>query len=297
MPGNSKRMKKIGIIDFGTTLSLTIVNQLLFKGNAPNKIVSFFDKPDSFAPFINYGIQPRHLNLNGKGAMVEKLSDLEKLIVVLPVLEGQTTRESFLEINCCARLAGVSKIIIVIPSPGFGNFTYPFFNIAQHVDDLDFGIPYTILLNSIDRESIFNIDFLNTLDGGFISSATNRALFNFASRNDICAAIARVSNENGFENMIYHLTSAAQYGFEDMADIATKTMGTKVRNLNLDPVSVKSMMIHAGTSIQQAEFMVDVLHKKISEGLFDFTTTDLNLLNKGKTESFDLFAKRFLMIG
>ncbi|WP_316762168.1 hypothetical protein [Pedobacter aquatilis] len=290
-------MRKFGIIDFGATLSLTLIQELLTANIKSSRIVWFFDEPASFAPFVNYGIQPRHLSLQPSGGMVEKFSDLEKLIIILPVLEEKNTLELFLEINCSARLAGISHIVIVIPVPGFGKFTEPFFNVAKQMDKLNFGIPYTVLLNSLDRESVFNLDFLNSLDSGFISSATNGKLFNFASRQNISAAIARVTNEDGFENKIYHLTSGEQYGFEDMASVATKTIGTKIRNLNFDSITVKSMLMQAGTTIQQAEFLVDVLHKKIAEGLFEFTTTDLGVLNKGKIESFELFAKRFLTIG
>ena len=61
--------------------------------------------------------------------------------------------------------------------------------------------------------------------------------------------------------------------------------------------SQKESMIKSGATEEKAELIVDVLHKKIADGLFDYTTDNLYTINKGKEENFDTFARKFLMMG
>lgn len=296
-PFNLYEMRKIGIIDFGAAIGGDLLKHLIQSGVSDSRIVSFFEEPGEFSKLRSMDIAPRQLKLNGTGAMVEGFSDLDKLIILLPLIEEHSIKKCFLEINSSARLAGVAQLIVIAPAPGIGGFIDPFFNVGDEMDRIDFGMPFTLLLNAIDRESIFNLDFLNTLSVGGISSATNNGRFNFASRSDLCSTISRIIRKKGFENKVFHLTSSYLHSFEDMANVASKLTGTRIRNLSLNPSQLKETMIQSGTSEDTAALVVDVLHKKIAEGLFDYTTDNLYTINKGKEERFDTFAKKFLMMG
>lgn len=290
-------MRKTGIIDFGAAIGGDLLKHLIQIGGSASRIVSFFDEPAEFSRLRAMNIAPRKLKLNGTGAMVEGFSDLEKLIILLPLVEQPSVKQCFLEINSSARLAGVAQLIVIAPAPGIGDFIDPFFNVGDAMDRIDFGMPYTLILNAVDRESVFNLDFLNTLSLGGISSATNNGRFNFASRSDLCSTISRIIRKKGVENKVIHLTSSYLHSFEDMAKVASKLTGIRIRNISLKPSKLKETMIQSGASEYQAGLVVDVLHKKIADGLFDYTTENLYTINKGKEERFDTFVRRFLMMG
>jgi len=292
-----KEAKRVGIIDHAGCFASETINRLKSMGLEASQMVVFFDRPEEFAPLRETDTLARQLKPDASSTMVGGFSDIDKLIITLPLIEKTDYRKRMFEIMSAARLAAIGHVVILAPSPGFGNFTHPFCNISDHVEDVDFGLPYTLLLNGIDRESIFNLAFLRTLSIGGISSATLGRKFNFASRSDIALAIAKVVMGKHHKNKIYHLTCSYLHSFEDMAQIASRLTHMKVRNFNVDGNTLKKIMVESGTPLQQADIMVEVLHRKIAEGLFEYTTENLDNILSAREENFESFAKKFLVLG
>lgn len=56
---------------------------------------------------------------------------------------------------------------------------------------------------------------------------------------------------------------------------------------------MKCIMADIGISTETIELTVEVIHKKISEGLFEFTTQDIEILCKVKQETFESLHDHF----
>ena len=109
---------------------------------------------------------------------------------------------------------------------------------------------------------------------------------------DIVEVAAKVLTEDGHEGRTYRLTGPQSISFHDVAAALTKALGREVRYVDVPVETAREAMVEMGIS----EWLGDALNeysRAFSEGLGDFTASDVEALTGHAPRSIEEFARDF----
>ncbi len=109
---------------------------------------------------------------------------------------------------------------------------------------------------------------------------------------DIVDVAAKVLTEDGHQGKTYGLTGPASISFHDVAAGLSKALGKEVKYVDVPLEAGREAMIGMGLSEWFADAMTEYF-RAFSEGLGDFTTSDVQELTGHPARSFETFARDF----
>ena len=109
---------------------------------------------------------------------------------------------------------------------------------------------------------------------------------------DIVDVAAKVLTEDGHQGKTYGLTGPASISFHDVAAGLSKALGKDVKYVDVPLEAGREAMVGMGLSEWMADAMTEY-SKAFSEGLGDFTTSDVQELTGHPARSFETFARDF----
>ncbi len=109
---------------------------------------------------------------------------------------------------------------------------------------------------------------------------------------DIVDVAAKVLTEDGHQDKTYGLTGPTSISFHDVAAGLSKALGKEVKYVDVPLEAAREAMVGMGLSAWHADAFNEY-NKAFSEGLGDFTTSDVQELTGHTARSYETFARDF----
>ena len=109
---------------------------------------------------------------------------------------------------------------------------------------------------------------------------------------DIVDVAAKVLTEDGYQGKTYALTGPASISFHDVAAGLSKALDKEVKYVDVPLEAGREAIVGMGLSEWFADAMTEYF-RAFSEGLGDFTTSDVEELTGHQARSFETFARDF----
>lgn len=229
------------------------------------------------APLKELGIQTVVADYDDAESLAKAFSGASKLLFVsAPSMDNTLRIRQHANVVEAARNAGVKHIAYTsIASAEKMKLGLENVHLATEYMIKTTNIPYTFLRNAFYLEILVNESLHGIVaQGEMITSAPNGRM-NFATRNDLALAAAKVLIGSGHDNKTYELVNPQPFTFNDFAGLVSEVSGKPVKHNAVSPAEAVQSMIEAGVPDGMAGFMVHGVYAAIGDGQFGAASEDL----------------------
>jgi NAD(P)H dehydrogenase (quinone) len=260
----------------GGQLGRLVVESLLVRGVAPERIVAGSRNVDSLAAFAERGVQVRRIDFDDEASLRESFAGAERVLIVSGTDFGRRVPQQVGAAKI-AQESGAS--LVVYTSAPYADRTTMLLA-AEHRGTEEgiraLGIPFTFLRNSWYFEN-YTAQLPTYLQFGAVVGAAGEGRISGAARSDYAEAAAAVLAGEGHENTVYELGGDTSFTLTELAEQVAKHTGTPVAYRNVSQEELAGILTGAGVPDPLPTILADV-DRAIGEGLLQVDTGDLGRL-------------------
>lgn len=258
-------------------LGRLVVEELLARGVAPERIVATGRNVEKLADLADRGIQVRPLDYSHPASIRTAVDGASRVLLVSGNEFGQRAQQ---HANVAKAAADAGAELLVYTSAPYAATT-PMKLAAEHAATeaaiQEIGVPFTFLRNSWYFEN-YTAQLGTYLEHGAVVGAASDGLISGATRADYAAAAAGVLTTDGHQGKIYELGGDEAFTLTDLAQEISKQSGKDVAYRNLPVAEFRQFLTSAaGMPEPIADVMADV-DANIAEGRLHSPSRDLSRL-------------------
>src|SRR5690554_6892869 len=257
-------------------LGRLVIESLLNRGTAADRIVAIGRDLDKIADFAKRGVQARSADYTKPQTLTAALVGVDRLLLISGSAVGQRVSQHRNVVNA-AKAAGVGFIAYTsAPKADTTDLGLAPEHKATEEIIRESGIPFALLRNNWYTENYHQVLEQAKYTGLVIASLGDGKVAS-ASREDYAEAAAVVLAGTGHEGKVYELAGDTAWGYDELAATLTDLLGRDVVYKRVSPKEHRKILTKAGVPIAQAAFVV-AMDGNTKNGALSEVTGELSAL-------------------
>ena len=246
----------IGITGATGHLGRLVVQNLLERGIAPDRIAALVRSPEKADDLVDAGVLVRRADYTEPDTLRSALDGVRRLLLISSSEVGQRVQHHRNVVDA-AREAGVG-FLAYTSILGAGTSRMQLAEEHRATEELirESGIPFVFLRNGWYLEN-YTENLGPVLEHGALLGSAERGRVSAATRADFAAAAAEVLVGSGHEDRVYELGGDEAFTLSELANEISRESGTLVEYRNVPEEQYAGFLIDAGLPEPFARVLAD----------------------------------------
>lgn len=252
---SQERKEMIGVTGATGNLGRLVVNDLLERGIAPERIRALVRSPEKAGDLAERGVEVRRADYTEPDSLRGALEGVDKLLLVSSSEVGQRVRHHRNVID-----AAVEEEVGLLAYTSILKADTSRMQLASEhraTEELihQSGIPFVMLRNGWYVEN-YTENLASALEHGALLGSANGGRISAATRADFAAAAAEVLTDSGHESRVYEL-GGKSFTLSELAETISRLSGRRVEYRDLPEEEYAEALIGAGLPEPFARVLAD----------------------------------------